>query len=191
MKVPTVARASFRRGHGSVVVLLVQDVEGGTGRCMKARFFAGATATRKHPRRHSMATRPRSGSAATLVDALSELFFGNEQAEQLEDTLGRLVAPGFRQRINGKVYGREEYTGHVREMRASVDGGRVDVVEQLQDGSRIAGRYLFHVSQAAGQEATFESSIFAQLAPDGRIERLAEVARVAEGGDDQEMMSVP
>ena len=135
-----------------------------------------------------MAASSPAGSPAALVEALSELFFGDEQAEQLEDTLGRLVTPDFRQRIHGKVYGREAYGGRVREMRATVSGGRVEVVEQLQDGDRIVGRYLFHVTQAAGPEATYESSIFARLAPDGRIRSLAELARVVEDDDDRDLL---
>ena len=138
-----------------------------------------------------MTARTGPGSDAALLEALSELFFGDEQAEPLEETLDRLVSPRFRQRINGKVYGRREYLGHVREMRASVSGGRAEVVEQLRDGERVAGRYLFRVAQAGGQEATFESCIFAQLAADGRIERLAEVARVVEGDDDDDVMPTP
>ena len=115
-------------------------------------------------------------------------MFDDEQTEQLQDTLDRLVAPHFRQRSNGKLYGRDAYRGHVREMRATVTGGRVEVVEQVRDGDRIAGRSLFHVVRARGSEATFESSIFAELASDGRIRRVAQLARVVDEDDQDEML---
>lgn len=110
----------------------------------------------------------------SLVTILTELFFGDEEQESLETALDRLISPGFQQRINGDVYNREDYPAHVREMQASVAGGRVDVVEEMRDGRRIAGRYLFNVLQAAGEPAVFESHIFAELASDGRLLRMAE-----------------
>lgn len=134
---------------------------------------------------------PNPAPEVALVDVLSELFFGDEEAETLETTLNRLVSAGFRQRVNGKVYGREEYLAHVREMRATVIGGRTEVIEQVREGNTIAGRYLFHVLTPDRKEVAFESCIFARIAPDGTVERLAEVARVVEADDDWDVMSVP
>lgn len=131
------------------------------------------------------------GSDAALVDALGELFFGDEQQEPLEDTLDRLVSPDFCQRINGALYRRQEYFDHVRAMRGTVSGGDVEVLEQVREGHTVAGRYLFRVVRSEGSAATFESSIFARLGTDGRIDQLAEIGRLVEDGDNSDFLVWP
>ena len=118
---------------------------------------------------------------------LSMLFFGNEGHGPLEETFDEIIAPRFRQRVNGRTYGRVEYLSHVREMRATVTGGTLEVLEQVRQGNRIAGRYLFHVTPAGGGEACFESHITGEVDDEGRITRLSEVARVVEDADDSDL----
>ncbi|HEY2502411.1 MAG TPA: hypothetical protein VGI68_13595 [Mycobacterium sp.] len=130
----------------------------------------------------------RNEPAARFVAALAELFFRDELHEPLEQTLDRLVSPTFAQRINGHVYQRNDYLDHVRDMRGTVNGGEVAVIEQLQIGDRIAGRYLFRVTQPDSRPAQFESHIFAEFTEEGQISRMCEVARVVDDSDDTDLL---
>ncbi|MEE1801224.1 nuclear transport factor 2 family protein [Streptomyces sp. JV176] len=119
-----------------------------------------------------------------LPAVLTELLYGDESAEPLERTLDKLITPDFVQRINGRVYRRAEYTAHVREMRQMVTGGgELQVLEQINTGSGIAGRFLFRMVPADGQALTFESHLFARI-DGGRVARLIEVAHLI--GDDHD-----
>ncbi len=138
-----------------------------------------------------MTAHPLPGSDVALVDFLSELFFGDEQQEPLEDTLDRLVSPDFCQRINGAVHRRQEYANHVRMMRGTVSGGHVEVLEQVREGQTVAGRYLFRVVRSEGSAATFESGIFARLGADGRIDQMVEIGRLVEDGDNSDFLASP
>jgi hypothetical protein len=118
---------------------------------------------------------------------LSMLFFGDEQHEPLEKTLDDILSPDFQQRVNGKIYGRDEFLPHVREMRGTVVSGTMEVLEQVREGNRIAGRYLFHVVTVGGGKAHYESHIMGEVDDDGRILRQSEVARVVEDTDDSDL----
>ena len=124
-----------------------------------------------------------------LPAVLTELLYGNEDEEPLEETLDRLVSPNFVQRINGDVYKRSEYTAHVREMRQMVaGGGELRVLEQLSAATGIAGRYLFRMLPAEGPALTFESHLFARV-EGGKIERMVEVARLVEDEGGEEFLA--
>lgn len=117
-----------------------------------------------------------------LPTVLTELLYGNENDEPLEQTLDRLITPTFVQRINGQVYQRSEYTPHVREMRQMVvGGGELRILEQIATAIGIACRYLFTMTAADGQTLTFESHLFTRI-DNGKVDRLVEVARQI--GDD-------
>lgn len=125
-----------------------------------------------------------------LAGALAELFYGDENGETLEQTLDRLVSPDFVQRINGQVYGRVAYAPHVREMRQMVTGsGDIRVLEEIQQGSRIAGRYLFALDTSGGR-VQFESHIFAEVDKTHKITHLIEVARQTLAEDSPEMLAM-
>ncbi|MDJ1137228.1 nuclear transport factor 2 family protein [Streptomyces iconiensis] len=118
-----------------------------------------------------------------LSKALTELLYGDESAEPLEEALDRLITPHFVQRINGQEYQRAAYTAHVREMRRMVvGGGGLRVLEQFSSDTGTAGRYLFTMVPADRPPLRFESHIFARV-EDGRIARLVEVSRQI--GDDE------
>ena len=124
-----------------------------------------------------------------LPAALTELLYGREDEEPLEETLERLVTPNFVQRINGEVYKRSEYTPHVREMRQMVvGGGELRVLEQLTTDTGIVGRYLFTMVPADGPALTFESHLFARI-EGGRIDRMIEVARLIDDENDGDLLA--
>jgi len=124
-----------------------------------------------------------------LSAVLTELLYGNEVVESAEQILDRLVTPDFAQRINGQVYRRSEYAGHVHEMpRLVAGGGEMQVLEQVVAGESIAGRYLFRMVCADGHEMIGESHLFARLR-DGRVARFVEVARWLEGAGDKDLLA--
>jgi hypothetical protein len=124
-----------------------------------------------------------------LVAVLTELLFGNEAAESVEQTLDRLVAPDFTQRVNGQVYQRPDYDAHVRAVRQRVTGGEVHVLEQITAGDSIAGRYLFRIVSADGREAQWECHLFARLR-DGLVASMVEVSRQVEDSDNEDLLPV-
>jgi hypothetical protein len=126
--------------------------------------------------------------ALDLPAALAELAFGNEDSEPLEETLDRLVTPDFVQRINGTVQTRAEYLAHVRDWRKKVTSGELRVLEQVSTPTAVAGRYIFTIVPAGGQQMDIESHLFARIEA-GRIARLIEVARQAEVGDDDNYLA--
>ncbi|MGY3676812.1 hypothetical protein [Streptomyces sp. TE33382] len=124
-----------------------------------------------------------------LPAALTELLYGDETTEPLEDTLDRLLTPNFVQRINGRVYRRPEFTAHVREMRTQVvGGGEMRTLEQISTDAATAGRFLFRMVSSEGVELTFESHIFARI-NGGRAERFVEIARQITDNDDKDLLT--
>ena len=123
--------------------------------------------------------------------ALTELFYGDESTEPLEQTLDRLMTPDFVLRANGQVYRGPENAAHIRELRQmAAGGGGVRVLEQVSTDTAIAGRYLFRMVTAAGQSLTFETHMFTRIA-DGRADRAVQVLRQIEDGDDQDLLTGP
>jgi hypothetical protein len=119
-----------------------------------------------------------------LPSVLTELLYGDETAEPLEQTLDRLLAPRFVLRVNGQIYDRSGFTAHVREIRQiSIGGGKIQVLEQISADNRIAGRYLFRTISGEGKSLSIEAHLFAKV-NDGKLERLIEVARQV--GNDEE-----
>ncbi|KZM72709.1 hypothetical protein [Nocardia terpenica] len=124
-----------------------------------------------------------------LPAVLTELLYGTEDAEPLETTLDRLLAPDFVQRINGQVFQRQEFAPHVREMRKlAAGGGELQVLEQISTPAAVAGRYLFHMVAANGTALRFESHLFASVR-DGTVARFVEVARQIENTDNDNFLT--
>jgi hypothetical protein len=124
-----------------------------------------------------------------LPAVLTELLYGDETKEPIEQTFDRLLTPNYVQRINGSVYRLPEFAAHVREMRQMVvGGGEVRVLEEVKTDSAIAGRYLFRMVSADGQDLNFESHLFAKITG-GKVERLVEVARQVEADDDGDLLN--
>jgi hypothetical protein len=116
-------------------------------------------------------------NGSDLPSLLTELIYGDEAAESLEQTLGRLLVPGFALRVNGQIYDRSGFAAHVREMRRmTIGGGKIQVLEQISTDNRIAGRYLFRMISAEGNSLSIEAHLFATV-NDGKLARIIEVAR--------------
>ncbi|WP_424863509.1 nuclear transport factor 2 family protein [Streptomyces sp. MMS24-I29] len=124
-----------------------------------------------------------------LKAVLTELLYGDEATEPLEDTLDRLLTPDFVQRINGRVHQRSEFAAHVREMRAQVaDGGELRTLQLIGTDSMAAGRFLFRTVSSKGAELTFETHLFARVSG-GRAESFVEVARQVAPDDDKDLLT--
>jgi hypothetical protein len=113
----------------------------------------------------------------SLAPILTKLLFGSEAEEPLERTIEKLLTDQYQQRVNGTEIGRRDFADHVRAVRSGVAGGRLDVLEELTEGNRIAGRYLFHVVAPSGAEEAYEAHIFAERATDGGLTHMIEVNR--------------
>ncbi|MFF9322455.1 nuclear transport factor 2 family protein [Streptomyces sp. NPDC014735] len=124
-----------------------------------------------------------------LKAVLTELLYGDEATEPLEDTLDRLLTPDFVQRINGRVHQRSEFAAHVREMRAQVaDAGELRTLQLIGTDSMAAGRFLFRTVSSKGAELTFETHLFARVSG-GRAESFVEVARQVAPDDDKDLLA--
>jgi hypothetical protein len=124
-----------------------------------------------------------------LPSLLTELLYGNEATEPVEQTVGRLLAPHFVLRLNGQVYDRSAFTAHVREMRRmTVGGGEIRVLEEVSTDTGTAGRYLFRMISAEGRILSVESHLFAKV-DDGKVERIVEVARQLENDAEEDFLA--
>ncbi|WP_335934668.1 nuclear transport factor 2 family protein [Streptomyces sp. PTD5-9] len=124
-----------------------------------------------------------------LKTALTELLYGDEATEPLEDTLDRWLTPDFVQRVNGRVCRRPEFAAHVREMRSRIaDGGELRTLEVIGADGTAAGRFLFRTTSPEGAELTFESHLFVRVSG-GRAKSFAEVARQVATDDDGDLLT--
>jgi hypothetical protein len=119
-----------------------------------------------------------------LPAALTELLYGGEATESLEETLDRLLAPHFVLRVNGQIYDRAGFTAHARETREmAAGGGEIRVLEQLNENNGIAGRYLMRMISADGKGLSVEAHLFARV-HDDKVARIIEIARPVESAEE-------
>jgi hypothetical protein len=123
------------------------------------------------------------GAGRIFSSILTAMFFPADNTEPLTQTVDRLVTPDYRQRLNGTIVERHQLVDHLRAARERLAGGRLEVVDELQDGDRLAGQFRFHLTGPV----MLESHAFAQLAADGRLSRLDDLNRIA----DQDTPSSP
>ena len=67
-------------------------------------------------------------------------------------------------------------------LRSLVAEGRIEVLEALRVGERIADRHRVTLTKSDGSTRKFEVYLFGTLDPDGRLCRVDEVTRVVVGG---------
>ncbi len=118
-----------------------------------------------------------------LAAALTEVCFGDEARHPLLATVDRYFAPDYRQRVDGETLTRAEFVDHIRHLRQRVAGGRIEVIEALRQGDRIADRHLVFATKPDGSEVRAEVYLFGELAADGRIRRVDEVTRMLAGAE--------
>ncbi|WP_327286199.1 MULTISPECIES: nuclear transport factor 2 family protein [unclassified Streptomyces] len=117
----------------------------------------------------------RTGIEAALNDLIFNRDITVQEAADLHFT------PEYRQRTDGEWADRAEFIEHITHVRGVVAGGRVEVHEELYDGSRYADRHTVDITKEDGSTVRMEVYVFADLAPDGRFSRIEETTLMLQG----------
>lgn len=127
--------------------------------------------------------------ATSIHRALDDLL--NRQNLPLQEVLDRHFSPDYRQRTNGHWDDREAFARHARKLREVVASARIEVLDELRDGSRYADRHRVHVIKRDGSQVVQEVYLFAQLDQQGRFACVEETTLMLEGAEaDRDMGSV-
>lgn len=113
---------------------------------------------------------------------LGEACFGQEETHPLEATIDRYFNPDYEQRTDGETIDRTGFAAHVRALRSLVGDGRIEVLEALGVGDRIADRHRVILTKTDGTTSEIEVYLFGTLDAEGRLHRVDEVTRVLVGG---------
>ncbi|MGW1077347.1 nuclear transport factor 2 family protein [Streptomyces sp. NPDC002537] len=119
----------------------------------------------------------RTGMSAALTD----LVFNPDIT--VEEAADRHFAPDYRQRTNGQWDDRVGFVEHITHLRTIVADGRVEVHDELYDGTKYADRHTVHVTKKDGSTVRMEVYVFGDLAPDGRFSRIEETTLLLQGAD--------
>jgi len=119
--------------------------------------------------------------ATNIHSALDALL--NQQHIPLESVLDRHFSPAYRQRTNGRWDDRAAFAQHARKLREIVASARIEVLDELRDGSRYADRHRVHVVKRDGGRVVQEVYLFAQLDDQGRFARIEETTLMLEGSE--------
>jgi hypothetical protein len=120
--------------------------------------------------------------ATFITAALGEVCFGKEGTHPLEATIDRYFSPDYEQCTDGETTDRAGFVAHVRTLRSLVGEGRIEVLEALRVGERIADRHRVTLTKSDSSTSQIEVYLFGTLDPDGRLRRVDEVTRVVVGG---------
>ncbi|MFF2519008.1 nuclear transport factor 2 family protein [Streptomyces sp. NPDC058086] len=119
----------------------------------------------------------RTGIKAALTDLLL-----NEDIT-LTEAADRHFTPDYRQRTDGEWADRTEFLDHIAHLRTLVADGEIEVHEELYDGTKYADRHTCHITKTDGSTVSMEVYVFADLAPDGRFQRIEETTLMLKGSD--------
>jgi hypothetical protein len=126
--------------------------------------------------------------ATDIRTALDELL--NQPHRPLEDVLDRHFSPDYRQRTNGQWDDREAFVRHAGKLREVVASARIEVLDELRDGTRYADRHRVHAVKRDGGQVVQEVYLFAELDARGRFRRIEETTLMLEGEEaDRELGS--
>ncbi|MGW6792051.1 nuclear transport factor 2 family protein [Streptomyces chartreusis] len=117
-----------------------------------------------------------------ITRAINDLLFTPDL--DLATALDRHFAPDYRQRTNGEWSDRASFVQHMTRLRSLVRRGHIEVHEELRDGPRYADRHTVTITQHNGRTSRTEVYLFAQLAPDGRFQRVEETTLLVTGHPD-------
>src|ERR1700753_3846705 len=124
------------------------------------------------------------GDPAGFVEtALNEVCFGDDEQHPLAATIDRYFAPDYRQYTDGEVVDRDGFAAHIAALRALTAAGRVEVLEIVRQGNRIADRHQVTVTRRDGRTSRMEIYLVGELAADGRLRRVHEISHLLDGDD--------
>jgi hypothetical protein len=113
----------------------------------------------------------------------------DQDLHPLEATVDRCFSPDYEQRTDGEVTDRAGFVAHVRALRSLVVDGRIEVLEAMRVGERVADRHRVTVTKTDGSTSEIEVFLFGTLDPEGRLRRVDEVTRVAVGHADDAVLA--
>ncbi|MFJ3231516.1 nuclear transport factor 2 family protein [Streptomyces sp. NPDC086787] len=116
-----------------------------------------------------------------IKTALTDLLLND--GITLAEAADRHFTPDYRQRTDGEWADRTEFLDHIAHLRTLVAGGEVEVHEELYDGDKYADRHTCHITKKDGSTVSMEVYVFADLAPDGRFNRIEETTLMLKGSD--------
>ena len=99
------------------------------------------------------------------------------------------IGGGEKQRTDGEVTDRAGFVAHVSALRSLVLDGRIEILEALRVGERIADRHRVTVTKLDGSTSEIEVYLFGTLDPEGRLRRVDEVTRVVVGQADDAVLA--
>lgn len=128
-------------------------------------------------------------TATNIHSALDELL--NRQDLPLEAVIDHHFSPEYRQRTNGCWDDRAGFTRHARKLREIVASARIEMLDELRDGTRYADRHRVHIAKRDGTHVVQEVYLFAELDINGRFLRVEETTLMLEGPEaDRDIGSV-
>jgi hypothetical protein len=119
--------------------------------------------------------------AGFVETALNEVCFGDDDRHPLAATIDRYFAPDYRQYTDGEVVDRDGFAAHIAALRALTATGRIEVLEIVRQGNRIADRHQVTVTRHDGTTSRMEIYLFGELAADGRLRRVDEISHLLDG----------
>ena len=117
-----------------------------------------------------------------ITTAINDLLF--TPGLDLVEALDRHFTPDYRQRTDGVWSDRAGFAEHMARLRSIVRSGQIEVHDEFRDGLRYADRHTVTVTKNDGSTARIEVYLFAQLAPDGRFQRVEETTLLIAGHAD-------
>ncbi|MEU6586217.1 nuclear transport factor 2 family protein [Nocardia sp. NPDC046763] len=119
-------------------------------------------------------TLPGRDLAAYLSAYVAEMAFGAEAPEVIVD---RYHTPDIVWRSDGHPMDRSRLVAHAKPSRKNVAQCRVDVMDTIASGDRVAARYTVTATMRTGRMIVTEVYMFGDLAPDGRLHRVDAITR--------------
>ncbi|MEV6733348.1 MULTISPECIES: nuclear transport factor 2 family protein [unclassified Streptomyces] len=123
-----------------------------------------------------------------IARAINDLLFS--PGVDLAEALDRHFTPDYRQRTNGVWSDRTSFARHITRLRSLIRSGHIEVHDELRDGLRYADRHTVTLSHHDGHTSRTEVYLFAELAPDGRFQRVEETTLLITGQLDDENLGL-
>lgn len=117
-----------------------------------------------------------------ITRAINDLLF--DPGLDLDEAIDRHFTPDYRQRTDGVWSDRTAFADHMARLRSLIRSGHIEVHDELRDGLRYADRHTVTVTRHNGRVSRIEVYLFAQLAPDGRFQRVEETTLLITGHPD-------
>ncbi|MET8877906.1 nuclear transport factor 2 family protein [Nocardia sp. NPDC004278] len=119
-------------------------------------------------------TLPGHDLAAYLTAYVAEMAFGAEEPEVIVD---RYHTPDILWLSDGHPMDRNRLVAHAKPSRKNVTQCRVDIMDTIASGDRVAARYTVIATMRTGRTIATEIYMFGDLAPDGRLHRVDAITR--------------